>query len=191
MQISEREKRLLMITAVIAVVGILAIGWGLFSKQSSAPVSEGTAMRLDDLFEKIDNVESQKERNLVYKKRVGNLEGSFVSSNEITPLLAELEQLSGRNGVRIKGYTPNLNNRAQPLARLEIRIACECPFDKLVQFLDAVQKAKYYLQPSTIKASLVDKNRPDLDVQITLFTYLLDQQNAPNAPTTLVTRGEE
>ncbi|MBD3265624.1 hypothetical protein GF373_03055 [bacterium] len=192
MALSEREQRLVKITAVIGFIGILAIGWGLINKQSSGSVSESTVMKLDSLFEKMDSLEEQKLKNRMLKKQLGSANREFIHVSDLTVLLAELEQVAQQSGgVKIKGYNTNIDNRSQPLSKLEIKINFESKFESLIKFLTKMREAKYILQPLSMRMSLKDKKRPDLEVQMELVTYLLDKKPKQNNPTALVSRGEQ
>jgi Tfp pilus assembly protein PilO len=191
MALSEREQRLLYITLIVVVIGGIAIGWGMLKKGTDS-VSSETVTRLDTLFEEMDSVEAQKQRNLLLKNKLGNPHGRFITKTEITPLLAEIEEIAQRSGgVKIKGFNPDLNNKPQPLPKLEVDLNLECRFESLIQFLDNVKTGEYILLPYSLRTSLKDKNRPDLDVHMTLITYVTDQRPAAAGATALVSRGEQ
>lgn len=181
--LSDRDKRLLLITLVVFVIGIGYIGLTLLSRRvETAPVSEATSRRFEDLFAKMSNVEALKSRNAILRKKIGNEEGAFVNVKEVSKLIDTLVQLGGQSGVRIKGYNPTINERSRPFASLELKVSLEGPFEQVISFLDNVRKAKYILLPTNIKAGLKDANNPDLEVQVTLLTYLMGVQPKPAAP---------
>ncbi len=181
--LSNRDKRLLIITLVILVIGVIYIGSKLMSNGAQdTVVSAETEKRFEDLFDKMANVEEQKSQNLLLRKKIGNERGKFVSEKEISKFLAEIESVGGRSGVTISGYSPSVNRRSRPLASLEVKVNFQCQFNNLVQFLNNVREANLLMQPSTLKVSLKDKNKPDLEGQVTLITYLLNAQPAPVTP---------
>ena len=79
--LNDREKRLATITGLIALIGVLYIGFKMYT--NSVIGTESDTPQFEDLYTKINNVESQKEKNLAYRKRIGNLNGRFVSSDEM------------------------------------------------------------------------------------------------------------
>ncbi|HQH72943.1 MAG TPA: type 4a pilus biogenesis protein PilO [bacterium] len=190
MAISEREKRLLIITLAIAVPGILYIAWSFLSQpDSSSGFSEATNERFEDLFAKIRNVESQKNRNRQLGTKLGNPAGTFIKESEVSKFMAEIEQIAGRSGLQIKSWSPSLNKRAKPIPTLELKVSITCPFDRLIAFLRNLRGAKYYSQPTSLKAGLKDPNQPDLDVSLTLTTYLIESQPEPAGPVQAIVKG--
>ena len=182
---SERDKRLLLITAGILVVGVIYIGSHLVSAQiEDSTVSEQTEKRLEDLFAKMSNVETQKSRNLLLRKKIGNEQGGFVGEKEISKLLAEIEQISGQSGIRVKGYSPTVNPRSRPFPTVEIKVSIECRFEQLISFFDNLKKSKILIQAGSLKAGLKDQNNPDLEAQVTLTSYLIDSKPVPVTPAT-------
>ena len=192
MALSERDKQLLPIWLGIMGVVLLILGWRYFlSPADEGNISKTTAIQLESLFQKINSVEDQKSKNATLRKKLGNEQGAFIISSEKNKLLTELEQIGGQSGVQIKGYSPVENNRSKPLPSLEIKINFECQFEQLITFVTNIQKAKYILQISGVKVSLKDKNRPDLDVQMSLNTFLVDKKTTVQASTApLASRGE-
>ncbi|MGC9327337.1 MAG: type 4a pilus biogenesis protein PilO, partial [Candidatus Hinthialibacter sp.] len=134
------------------------------------------------LFVKIKNVETQKSRNQLLRQKLGSMDGEFIGENEVLALVAELEQTAGSSGVQIKNWDPNINKRAKPFAQLDLKISLECQFEQLIQFLNAVRRAKYICQPTALRVKLKDQKQPNLDVSLTLSTYLLDAKPAPASP---------
>lgn len=188
MALSKREQNLLLVTAAVAVIGFASIGWGLLSRDTGSEVSSATAERFEELFAKMGNVDTQKNRNLLLRKKIGNMEGTFAGEKDVSILIAELEKTAQQSGIQIKNWSPSVNSRAKPFAQLDIKITIECKFDQLIKFLDNVRTAKYLLQPTSIKASLKDKNKPELDVAMTLGTYLLDAKPPKTEPTKAIVR---
>ncbi len=189
MSLSEREQRLAKITAIAAAIGILFMGWGVFFNQADdSALSENTAVHFSELFAQMKDIDTQKVRNNIMRKKLGNKEGNFASENEIIQLIAEIEQVAGRCGVKIKNWDPNTNKRAKPLPRLDIRVSLECQFEQLVKFLDSIRNAKYICQPTSLRSKLKDPQKPDLDVTMTLTTYLLNAQPEPVTPSALAQR---
>lgn len=176
---NEREKKLLLITVIIGSIGSLYIIYGLLS-ETEAPVNMPSmhVEHFNDLYTKIDSVEDQKEQNLVHRKRLGNEKGQFVTERERLLIMQEIEQVAGRSGIKIKGYDPQLNTRAKPMSKMDIQITAECQFDQLIKFLDNLRKSQYIIQPSNMKMALKDKNKPELNVSMTLSALLLDSQHA-------------
>jgi Tfp pilus assembly protein PilO len=192
MALTDREKRLVQITLIAAVIGCLLIGYRVISNSlSDTSVSDETANRLETLFVKMNNVDDQKNRNMIIKNNLGNPHGEMVSSSELLKVMTELEELSQRSQVKITTYTPNINTRSKPLAKLEIKLSMECKFEQLIKFLSELKRGKYILQPATIKTSLKDRNKPDLEVQMTVLTYLVDSKPLGKTATSLVTKGSQ
>ncbi|MFB3788166.1 MAG: hypothetical protein ACE15F_17535 [bacterium] len=191
MAISERERRLLLITVLVAVPGILYILWSFWSQpvDSSSEFSAATTERFEDLFAKIRNVESQKSRNRVLGTKLGNPAGSFIKDSEVSKFMAEIEQIAGRSGLQIKNWSPSLNKRAKPIPTLELKVSIACQFDKLITFLRELRGSKYYCQPTSLKAGLKDPNQPELDVSLTLTTYLIESQPEPAGPVPAIVKG--
>jgi Tfp pilus assembly protein PilO len=184
MNLSEREKRLAMITLPVAIVGILLMGWKvMFSQSDQARISQATAERFEELFVKIKNVEAQKSQNRQLRKKLGIEKGEFVSENDVLKMVAEIEQVAGQSGVQIKNWDPNVNKRAKPLAQLDIKITMECQFTQLVSFFTNLRKSKYACQPMELRARLKDPQQPNLEVSMTLTTYLLNSAPEPVSPT--------
>ncbi len=189
-KLSEREKKLGIATLIALVIGLTAIGYKLIKdSMMDSPISESTAIHFEDLFEKIHSVEEQKKQNNVYRKQIGNETGTFADENSMSQLFAELSQVGQKSQFKIKSMDPNLNARANPLPKMDIRISAECKFEDLIQFLDNLRSAKYLMQPTNIRMSLKDKNRPDLQVQMTVSTYLLDVKSSALPPNALVRPG--
>lgn len=192
MAISERERRLLLVTVLVAVPGVLYIAWSLLSQpgEASSEFSAVTTERFEDLFAKIRNVETQKNRNRQLGAKLGNPAGAFIKEIEVSKFMAEIEQVAGRGGIQIKNWSPSINKRAKPIPTLELKLTIECPFDRLIAFLRELRGSKYYCQPTTLKAGLKDPNRPELDVSLTLTTYLIDSQPEPAGPVPTIVRSE-
>ncbi len=189
MSFSEREQRLLKITAILGALFILFMGWNLlFNQTGDAALSEDTAVHFEDLFAQMQNIETQKVRNHMLRKKLGNKEGHFASEKEIIQLIAEIEKVAGSSGVKMKNWDPNTNKRAKPLPRLDIRVTLECKFEQLIKFLDNIRNAKYICQPTSLRTKLKDPKKPDLDVTMTLTTYLLNAKPAPVSPSALAQR---
>ena len=143
MNISEREKRLVLITLIVGAVGLSFAGWKFLSSEvTDTTVSEATAERFDDLFIKIKNVEAQKSRNALIRKKLGNEQGDFIKETEVSNFVAEIEQVAGNSGVGIKNWDPTVNKRTKPLAQLDLKVSLECQFEQLIQFLRNIRKAK-------------------------------------------------
>lgn len=171
--LSSREQKLVIATVVVAIVGGLYIGGAmLFSSDSSTEVSDATASRFQDVLEKIDNIDQQKSTNSNLKKRLGNTNATFPSGEEI---INELYQIAGQSGVQLKGTSQNTNTKAKPFPSVDIRITLECQYPQLIQFFAKLKSAGILLQPSSMKIQLKDPNQPNLDVQMTVTTYLLKQ----------------
>jgi len=189
MAFSEREKQLGLITAVVAVVGVIYFGWHLLTAETAnSEVSSATAERFEELFVKMNNVDAQKNRNLLLRKKIGSMEGTFGGQKEVSNLIAEIEKVAGSSGVQIKNWSPNINTRSKPLASLEVKITLQCRFEQLITFLNNLRTAKYLFQPTAIKASLKDKNKPELDVAMTVVSYLIESKPAKVIPTQVVVR---
>lgn len=183
MTFSEREKRLLLITVAAALLGVLILGWKFVSNQIvDSTVSEATAERFEDLFAKIKNVESQKNANLLLRKKLGNESGEFIGEDEILKLIAEIEQVAGKSGVQMKNWNPTINKRTKPLAQLDVKVNLECQFDQLINFFNNLRSAKYICQPVALRTKLKDANQPNLEVSMTLTTYLVEAKPEPVSP---------
>lgn len=183
MSMTEREKHLALATLVVAIIGVSFMAWKVLSNQvADTAVSEATAERFEDLFAKIKNVETQKNRNQLLRKKLGSKTGGFISEDDVLQLVAELEQVAGSSGVQIKNWDPNINKRAKPLAQLDVKISLECQFSQLIQFLNAIRGAKYICQPTAMRVKLKDQKQPNLEVSLTLSTYLLNAAPAPVSP---------
>lgn len=173
--LSSREQKLTIATAVVAVVcGLYIGGVMLLSSDAGTEVSEATASRFQDVLEKIDSIEEQKSTNKNLKKRLGNNNANF-SSGDMGEIFNELYQIAGQSGVQLKGTSQNTNMKAKPFPSVDIRIALECPYQQLIQFLAKLKSAGIILQPSSMKIQLKDPNQPKLDVQMTVTTYLIKQ----------------
>lgn len=183
MNLSEREKRLAMIALPIALIGILLVVWSfVFNQADDTAVSQATAERFEDLFVKIKNVETQKSQNLILRKKLGNEKGEFITEKDVLKMVAEIEQTAGNSGVQIKNWDPNVNKRSKPLAQLDIKVSLECQFTQLIAFLNAIRNAKYVCQPTALRTKLKDPNQPNLEVSMTLTTYLLNAAPEPVTP---------
>lgn len=174
--LSSREQKLVIATTTVAVLFGFYFGAQLFfASDPGTEVSEATAARFQDVLEKIDNVDQQKTTNLNLKKRMGNNNGVFVSENELGKLFAELEKTAGQSGIQLKGTSQNTNTKAKPFPSVELRMNMECQFTQLIQFLTQLKSAGILLQPGSMKVQLKDPNQPNLDVQMTVVTFLLNQ----------------
>ncbi|MBI1390851.1 MAG: type 4a pilus biogenesis protein PilO [bacterium] len=185
MAMSEREKKLALATAVVMVVGLSYIGLKVMSSGDSVEVSAATAGRFQTLFDQMEDVENQKDKNQTLRKSIGNLQGKFISEKDISELYAEIEQLAGRSGVQVKNISNVTNRRAKPMPRLEANLSMECQFQQLIQFLDNLKTSKLMLQPLDVRAQLKDPNQPNLQIQLTLVTYLMDGRASSSSPTSL------
>lgn len=189
MALSAREQRLLRITIFIGVIGVLFIGWKLISSNlSSSDVSVATQDQFKEILADIENVEEQKQRNLLLKNKLGNENAQFIKANEILKFVAELEKVAGQSGMQIKSYSYNENKRTKPVPRLDVRLTIQGQFEKLITFLDNLRQAEILCQPSRLRCSLMDKNRPDLDIQITVSTFLIDASSQTRSPS-IIARG--
>jgi hypothetical protein len=72
---------------------------------------------------------------------------------------------------------------------LEMDLTLQCQFERLIAFLDSLRSAQVVVQPASLRMSLSDPNRPDLQVQLKLKTFLIDIRQSPGLPTT-ITRGD-
>ncbi len=181
--LNEREKKLLMITIVAAVLGFTFIVPKLITQQiESNPVSEVTAERFENLFQHMANIEDQKKKNLQFRKRIGNISGEFINEKDVSKLISEIGEVAQKSNIKIKGYYPSINTRSKPLPKLEMKLPVECRFEHFIRFLDEIRKAEILLQPSSFRVSLKNQNNPQLDVQITVFTYLLDSKSVKTSP---------
>ncbi|MGI6456241.1 MAG: type 4a pilus biogenesis protein PilO [bacterium] len=187
--LNDREKRLATITGLIALIGVLYIGFKMYT--NSVIGTESDTPQFEDLYTKINNVESQKEKNLAYRKRIGNLNGRFVSSDEMYQVLYVLEQVAGKSGVSLKRQDPQINQRARPLPRLDINMALEGKFENLIKFLDNLRKADFVVMPVSLKTSLREKDKPELSIQMTVMTYLLDAERKEQITNISIARGEQ
>jgi Tfp pilus assembly protein PilO len=173
--LSSREQKLVMATVSVAIIGGLYIGGVmLLSSDSSTEVSEAAASRFQDVLEKIDSIDQQKTTNGNLKSRLGYSKANF-SSGDMGEIFNELYQIAGQSGVQLKGTSQNTNMKAKPFPSVDVRIALECPYQQLVQFLAKLKSAGILLQPSSMKVQLKDPNQPMLDVQMTVTTYILKQ----------------
>ncbi|MBN2327524.1 MAG: type 4a pilus biogenesis protein PilO [Candidatus Omnitrophica bacterium] len=183
MSMTDREKHLALATLLVAIIGVSFMAWKVLSNQiTDASVSEATAERFEDLFVKIKNVETQKGRNQLLRKKLGSDNGEFIGEDEVLALVAELEQVAGSSGVQIKNWDPSINKRAKPLAQLDLKISLECQFGQFIQFLNAIRGAKYICQPTALRVKLKDQKQPNLEVSLTLSTYLLNAAPEPVSP---------
>lgn len=182
--LSAREKRLVLITGVIAVLGVAYILMHVMSN-NEIEVSSATADRFDTLFDQMATVEDQKAKNMTWRKKLGNETGRFISEKDVGQLYAEIEKVAGQSGVQVKNYSSTINKRAKPLPQLEANLSLECRYDQLIQLLDNFKKSAILLEPSNLRASLKDQNQPNLQVQLKLTTYLLNTRFENNAPTSL------
>lgn len=173
--LSSREQKLVIATVVVAIVGGLYIGGVmLLSSDSGTEVSDATASRFQDVLVKIDSIDQQKTTNSNLKKRLGNQKAMF-SSGDMGEIFNELYQIAGQSGVQLKGTSQNTNTKAKPFPNVDVRIALECQYPQLIQFFAKLKAAGILLQPSSMKIQLKDPNQPNLDVQMTVTTYLLKQ----------------
>ena len=127
------------------------------------------------VLKKIENVDQQKTTNLNLKKHMGNNGGVFVSDHELGKLFTELEKTAEQSGIKLKGTSQNTNTKAKPFPSVDLRLNMECQYPQLIQFLTNLKTAGIMLQPSSMKIQLKDPNQPNLDVQMTVTTYLLKQ----------------
>ncbi len=159
---------------------VLIVGGGyilsrmISSSIESASVSEMTAKNFKSLFTDMANVEKQKTRNLLLRKKIGNEKGEFITERDVSKLISEIGTIAGQSDVKIKGFYPSVNTRTRPLAKLEMKIPFECRFEQFVRFLGQLRNANILVQPSSMKVNLKDQNSSDLEVQIVLSAYLID-----------------
>lgn len=188
--LSEREKRLALITGIVALVGLSYIVYGLLQNAEVEEVSAATAERFDDLFETLNTIDQQKAENANLRDRFGNQQGEFLRENEQAKLFAEIERISGQSGIQLKNISTRTDNRTKPMPTLEIEMAFECQFQQLLNFFRQVRTAQVLLQPQGLRVSLINPNQPNLTVQLNLITYILDVEPASqNGPSTLVQGG--
>ena len=108
MAFSEREKQLGLITAVVAVVGVIYFGWHLLTAETAnSEVSSATAERFEELFVKMNNVDAQKNRNLLLRKKIGSMEGTFGGQKEVSNLIAGAAVCKLKIGRPISTPAPN------------------------------------------------------------------------------------
>ncbi|MEW6236739.1 MAG: type 4a pilus biogenesis protein PilO [Candidatus Omnitrophota bacterium] len=190
MAFSKREKRLAWITFASAIAVILMWGGKLISSRiSDSSVSSATQQQFLELFAMMDNVDEQKTRNLALRNKLGNEKGTFIEKNEAHKFVAALEQTAGMSGMQIKSYSYNENMRTRPMPRLDVKLSMQCQYEQLIPFLDNLRNCSIVCQVTSIKSTLQDKNRPDLDVQLTVSTYLIDAKTQSASPAAAVARG--
>jgi Tfp pilus assembly protein PilO len=191
MAMSQREKQLFMITISVAAIFIASMGWRYLSdSMSSTNVSANTINRFEDLFITIQDVDVQKGKNRKIKERLGNPNGEFIGVDEITQFLAEIDNVGKQSGVKVKNFDPDIDTKKKPLQQLTLKLSLEGRFDKLITFLQNLKKAKYFNQPIAIKTSLKSKDKPELDIAMTLVTYLMDSKPKPKSPGRIIVKGE-
>jgi len=190
MAFSKREQRLAWITAAVAAAAVLMwSGKQIYSRISDSSVSNATQQQFLELFNMMEDVDAQKTRNLALRKKLGNEKGTFIQKNEAHKFVAALEQTAGMSGMQIKSYSYNENLRTRPMPRLDVKVTMQCQYEQLIQFLDNLRNCSIVCQVASIKSSLQDKNRPDLDVQLTVSTYLIDAKTQSASPAAAVARG--
>lgn len=175
--LSSREQKLVVATAVVAVVCGLYIGiQTLLSTDTGTEISDAAASQFHDVLEKIDNIDKQKSVNFNLKKRLGNGKGFFVTDKETSRVVSEIEKVAGQSGVQLKGQSPTTNKRAKPFPSVDVRMSMECEFPQLITFFSNLKKAEIVLQPSSLKVQLKDPNQNKLEVQLTVTSYFLNLQ---------------
>ncbi len=181
--LSEKDKRLLRIWIVVVIVGGGYIVWSMISNSiDNASVSEETARNFESLFTDMANLEKQKNRNMILRKKIGNETGEFIGEKDVSQLISEIGEIANRSNVKVKGYYPSINKRTRPLETLEMKIPVECRFEQLITFLDRIREANILMQPTSMKVNLKDQNSSNLDVQLVLGTYLLDSKSKTESP---------
>ncbi len=186
MAMTKRERNLVMITIVVALtIGSYTLIKLMSSDMADSDVSMATQARFEDLFEKINNVEDQKTRNNQLRIQLGNPVGSFIKQDEIHKFMAEMEKVAGQSNFQIKNYSFKEDSRAQPVPKLEVQLNGQCKFEQLIPYLDNLRKADYMCQVTSMRCGLVDQNQDNLDVQLTITTYVIDATPQRSSPTSI------
>lgn len=185
--LSPREKNLVYATLAAVVLGVLAMGYGAMNQ--SGGMSQNTMDDFEDLFAQMQSIDEQKETNLTIRKRLGALQGVFVREDEQTEFISELQQVAGQAGVGISNINTAIKPRTRPLPTLEADIQLTCQYPQLIQFFDRLRNAKYIMQPSGFRVSLADPNRPDLQVRMSIKTFLIESRPGAASPTSLTQGG--
>lgn len=184
MAMTAREKNLALITAVVAVIGLAYIALNL-AGGDDIDMSDETTGRFETLFDQMAALDSQKQTNQLLRKRLGGLEGRFITETEVGDLYAAIEKVAGQSGVQVNNYSSLVNRRAKPMPALEANLSIECQFMQLIQFIDNLKNADIAMTPTNLRASLKDPNQPNLQVQLTLSTYLMGARLESGSPSTL------
>ncbi len=173
-RMSARERRLLIITLIAAVICIPVVIGPLLGSQEAT--DEDPDAELAQIQSVLSRVERQLATNQNLREKLGNPDAEFISPSGVLELLVELEQVGKQADLKISSYAQGIREKAKPLPELTVQIDYTGRFQNVVKFLDALEKMKVPVYVRNLRMTLKDEGSGELTGNIKITSFL---QEAP------------